>query len=44
MEIGFLQPNTYQSMQSDLVETRKMLNAFIQKLKGNHYKLTANGE
>jgi four helix bundle protein len=42
-DLGYLQPNIYQSMQSDLVETRKMLNAFIQKLKGNPYKLTANG-
>ena len=42
-DLGYLQPNIYQSMQSDLVETRKMLNAFIQKLKGNPYNLTANG-
>jgi four helix bundle protein len=42
-DLGYLQPDMYQSMQSDLVETRKMLNAFIQKLKGNPYKLTANG-
>ena len=26
---------TYQSIESDLIETRKMLNAFIQKLKAN---------
>lgn len=34
-DLGYLQANIYQSMQSDLVETRKMLNAFIQKLKAN---------
>jgi four helix bundle protein len=34
-DLGYLQPSTYQSMQNDLVETRKMLNAFIQKLKAN---------
>ena len=33
---GYLQENIYQSMQNDLVETRKMLNAFIQKLKASH--------
>jgi len=32
-DLGYLQENIYQSMQNDLVETRKMLNAFIQKLK-----------
>jgi four helix bundle protein len=35
-DLGYLQTNIYQSMQNDLVETRKMLNAFIQRLKGNH--------
>ena len=34
-DLGYLQENIYQSMQNDLVETRKMLNAFIQKLKAN---------
>ena len=34
-DLGYLQENNYQSMQNDLVETRKMLNAFIQKLKAN---------
>jgi four helix bundle protein len=32
-DLGYLQAGTYQSMQNDLVEMRKMLNAFIQKLK-----------
>jgi len=32
-DLGYLQENSYQPMQNDLVETRKMLNAFIQKLK-----------
>ena len=32
-DLGYLQENIYQSTQNDLVETRKMLNAFIQKLK-----------
>ena len=34
-DLGYLQKTTYQSMQNDLIETRKMLNAFIQKLKAN---------
>jgi four helix bundle protein len=34
-DLGYLQADTYQSMQNDLVETRNMLNAFIQKLKAN---------
>jgi four helix bundle protein len=41
-DLGYLKANTYQSIQTDLIETRKMLNAFIQKLKANHYKLTVN--
>jgi four helix bundle protein len=32
-DLGYLQEKVYQSMQTELVETRKMLNAFIQKLK-----------
>jgi|SRR6266487_329461 len=35
-DLGYLQANIYQSMQNELVKTRKMLNAFIQKLKANH--------
>jgi four helix bundle protein len=34
-DLGYLQPNIYQTLQNDLIETRKMLNAFIQKLKAN---------
>ena len=34
-DLGYLQEKNYQSVQNDLVETRKMLNAFIQKLKPN---------
>ena len=34
-DIGYLQTDIYQSMTKDLVEIRKMLNAFIQKLKAN---------
>ena len=34
-ELGYLQENSYQSIQNNLVETRKMLNAFIQRLKAN---------
>ena len=41
-DLGYIQANTYQSIQTDLIETRKMLNAFIQKLKTNDYKLTVN--
>lgn len=32
-ELGYLQANTYQSIQNDLVEMRRMLNSFIQTLK-----------
>jgi four helix bundle protein len=35
-DLGYLQQAPYQSMQNDLVEIRKMLNAFIQKLKASH--------
>ena len=35
-DLGYLPENTFQSMTNDLVEIRKMLNAFIQKLKANH--------
>jgi len=34
-DLGYIQENIYQLMQNDLVETRKMLNAFIQKLKAS---------
>lgn len=34
-DLNYLPQDKYQSLQSDLVETRKMLNAFIQKLKAN---------
>jgi|SRR5215204_6749070 len=34
-DLGYLQEDIYQSMQNELVETRKMLNAFIQRLKTN---------
>lgn len=34
-DLGYLQTDIYQHIQNDLVETRKMLNAFIQKLKAN---------
>lgn len=32
-DLGYLKENHYESMKNDLVETRKMLNSFIQKLK-----------
>lgn len=32
-DLGYLSEETYQGLQSKLVETRKMLNGFIQKLK-----------
>jgi four helix bundle protein len=35
-ELGYLQRDTYQSIQNDLVEMRKMLNSFIQTLKAHH--------
>ncbi len=34
-DLGYLHISVYQCLQNDLVETRKMLNAFIQKLKAN---------
>lgn len=34
-DLGYLPENAFQSMTTDLVEIRKMLNAFIQKLKAN---------
>lgn len=34
-DLGYLQAKVYQSMQTELIETRKMLNAFIQRLKAN---------
>lgn len=36
-DLGYLPENTFQSMTNDLVEIRKMLNAFIQKLKASRY-------
>lgn len=35
-DLGYLPADNYQSIQTELVETRKMLNAFIQRLKANH--------
>jgi four helix bundle protein len=32
-DLGYLSQDTFQSMNNELVETRKMLNAFIQKLR-----------
>ena len=34
-DLGYLTENAFQSMTNDLVEIRKMLNAFIQKLKAS---------
>jgi len=34
-DLGYLPASTFQSMTNDLVEIRKMLNAFIQKLKAS---------
>jgi len=34
-DLGYLQADIYQPIQNDLVEMRKMLNAFIQKLKAS---------
>lgn len=35
-DLGYLHQAAYQSMENDLIEIRKMLNAFIQKLKTSH--------
>jgi four helix bundle protein len=35
-DLDYLQQAPYQSMQNDLIEIRKMLNAFIQKRKASH--------
>ena len=34
-DLGYLPENNYQPLTNNLVEVRKMLNAFIQKLKAN---------
>jgi four helix bundle protein len=34
-DLGYLPENTFQSMTNNLIEIRKMLNAFIQKLKAS---------
>lgn len=34
-DLNYLTDKAYQEMQTELIEIRKMLNAFIQKLKGN---------
>lgn len=34
-DLNYLTDEAYQEMQTQLIETRKMLNAFIQRLKGN---------
>jgi hypothetical protein len=43
-DLGYFQENIYQSMQNELVEIRKMLNVFIQKLKANRYLPNAKGD
>jgi hypothetical protein len=40
-DLGYLPKVAHLSIQSDLIETRKMLNAFIQKLKANSQLLNA---
>lgn len=35
-DLGYFQESSYQSMLTDLVEIRKMLNAFIQRLRAKH--------
>lgn len=35
-DLEYLPEAVYQEIQSNLIEVRKMLNAFIQRLKGNH--------
>lgn len=40
-DLGYLANEPYNELQANLVETRKMLNAFIQKLKANSQTLTA---
>jgi four helix bundle protein len=34
-DLGYLPESNYQKMNNDLIEIRKMLNAFIQKLKAS---------
>lgn len=40
-DLGYLADDSYQEKCNNLVEIRKMLNAFIQKLKATSQKLTA---
>ena len=42
-DLSYLADDQYNQIQINLVEVRKMLNAFIQKLKTNHEQLTAKG-
>lgn len=35
-DLGYLADENYHELQNQLIETRKMLNAFIQKLKGSN--------
>jgi len=41
-DLGYLPENTFQFMTNDLVEIRKMLNAFIQRLKASRQTPNAN--
>lgn len=42
-DLGYLAPPAYESIQADLVEVPKMLNAFIQRLKANRQGPIAKG-
>lgn len=35
-DLGYLNSNDYSKLSTDLIETKKMLNAFIQKLTAKH--------
>lgn len=40
-DLGYLPEDAFQSMMNDLIEIRKILNAFIQKLKASRQQLNA---
>jgi len=41
-DLGYLNSNDYSKLNAELIETKKMLNAFIQKPTANSQQLTAN--
>jgi len=36
LDLSFINQETYQNLNTELIETKRMLNSFLQKLKANH--------